>query len=393
MDIPPMSKIIHTVFTIANETDVPHYNWLAERSSKDPEVKLSFLCLYKEKPKMLERVGAFGCDCYWVQYDDSKKKTDMFKAIWKTYKILKKIRPDAIHTHLFEDTFISLIAARMADVKVRVNTRGDANYHFLFAPKGIYIDRFNNWNSTHILAISDESKALIERIEKPKPSKLRRVHLGIPFDYFTKQKQEDKQYLETRYQLKGKKIIGTVARLVEWKGHKYIIEAAAKIIQDFPDVVFVFAGADEGYKIELEQLVQKLDLKENIIFAGRIDWEKMPSFYGLLDIYVHAASFEPFGFVYAEAMMNGAPVVSTKTGAAMDAITHLENGYLVDYKDSEGLASGIRFMLTQNLSELKAETKKIGKEMFDFEVMYQNYVSLYKEALNLATREASEILM
>ena len=71
----------------------------------------------------------------------------------------------------------------------------------------------------------------------------------------------------------------------------------------------------------------------------------IPSLYSILDVYVHAASFEPFGFVIPEAMMNGAPVVSTPTGSALDAIIHKENGYLAEYKNSDSLAEGISYII------------------------------------------------
>ena len=83
-----------------------------------------------------------------------------------------------------------------------------------------------------------------------------------------------------------------------------------------------------------------------------MDRTYIPSFYGILNVYVHAASFEPFGFVIAEAMMNGAPIVSTPTGSALDSIKHKENGYIVEYKNSEVL----RDLKEKNKNEICRKT-------------------------------------
>ena len=100
-----------------------------------------------------------------------------------------------------------------------------------------------------------------------------------------------------------------------------------------------------------------------------------------MDVYVHAASYEPFGFVIPEAMANGVPVVSTATGAALDAIRHLENGYLVPQKDFNQLAQGIMYMLSNDTKNISQNAIKTAKEMFDFEIMWNNYINLYKRAL------------
>ncbi|MBK9421156.1 MAG: glycosyltransferase [Flavobacteriales bacterium] len=76
-------------------------------------------------------------------------------------------------------------------------------------------------------------------------------------------------------------------------------------------------GAQE---IAIRQRVEEAGLTAYVVFTGWVDRADMPSFYGLLDLYLHAAALEPFGLVYAETMMNGVPVVSTRTGAALDAI-------------------------------------------------------------------------
>ena len=95
---------------------------------------------------------------------------------------------------------------------------------------------------------------------------------------------------------------------------------------------------------------------------------------------MHAESFEPFGFVIAEAIMNRVPVVSTVTGASMDSIEHMKNGYLAPIKNAEELAKGLFFMLENDRKKIGEAGRAKAIEMFDFEQMWDNHLKLYKSA-------------
>jgi len=116
--------------------------------------------------------------------------------------------------------------------------------------------------------------------------------------------------------------------------------------------------------------------------TGYIEREKIPSLYSIMDIYIHAARYEPFGFVIAEAMLNGAPILSTKTGSALDAIQHKENGYLVDYDDVNGFVDGIRFLLNNDKKLIGEKGKQTAIEMYDFDKMWEGHISLYKKVIS-----------
>lgn len=368
---------MHIVFTIANNSSVPYFKWFAERASKKEGVKFSFIALCNEKPDMIQDVGKYGWDCHWIKFDCNKRKSSMITSFFKLYKLFKTIKPDVVHSHLFDDSVPSLLAAKFAGVNKRVITKQDTTFHYYYAPKWVWVDKFNNNNATDLIPVSDEAKNFILDKENADIKKITMIHHGIPAKLFTKQSDVYKNELLNKYKLHNKKVIGTVARLIEWKGYRYIIEAIHKVIDVFPEAVFLFIG--EGpQKKELTDLAIKHGVIDNIIFTGWVDRDYIPSLYGIMDVYAHAASYEPFGFVIPEAMMNGAPIVSTPTGSALDAIRHKENGYIVKYKDSESLAEGIVYTL-QNGGKFKEIAKKDALRMYEFEVMFNNYLKLYSK--------------
>jgi len=367
---------MNIVFVMANNSSVPYFNWFAEAASQEDQVTFSFVCMYPTRPKMLDDMAGYGCECYWVKFDDTKRKISFLSSLFPLYKLFKRLKPDVVHTHLFDDSLPALMAARMAGIKQRVITKGDAGYHYYFTPQWVKFDKLNNWNATNIVAISTENREFIIEKEKANPDKVVLIHHGIPISKFTSQNEAHKKMLIKKYQLAGKKVVGTVARLIEWKGYKYIIEAAEMVLKSHPDTVFLCVGVGTQEE-ELKQLVREKQLQDQVIFTGWIDREWIPSLYGILDVYVHAASYEPFGFVIAEAMINGVPVVSFSTGAAKDAIRHLENGYLVKEKNAYALAEGIVHMLDDQDYKIKQQTRKTALKMFDFQLMWENHLKLY----------------
>ncbi|HRF78802.1 MAG TPA: glycosyltransferase family 4 protein [Flavobacteriales bacterium] len=179
----------------------------------------------------------------------------------------------------------------------------------------------------------------------------------------------------------GDLVFGNVARYVAWKGHEHVIEAAAMILNEHTNARFLLCGQG-ALRPSMEALARELGVSHRISFIDRIEPQEMASFYGLLDCYLHAATLEPFGLVYAEAMMNGIPVVSTRTGAAQDAITDGVNGILVDEASGRALAEGVFRLLKSDRKALGAAGRRTAMDMYTFERMWSGTNSLYQLALS-----------
>ena len=369
---------MHVVHIMANNSSVPYFNWFAEEVKKYPSVKFTFIAMCASKPQMIEDMHERECDCYWVPFNCNNRKRDFISAIFKLTKLFKTIKPDVVNTHLFDDSFPGLLAAKFAGVKKRVITKNDTTFHWNYFPKWVWADKLNNYNATDIVAISNESKEFILDKEKADPSKVTLIHHGIPVAVLSEQNQAYKMELIEKYKLDNCIVMGTVSRYIEWKGYRYIIEAAASIVKKYPNAKFIFAGDGPQYN-EMMELIAKHNLQNNTIITGWVSRDYIPSLYGIMDIYLHAANQEPFGFVIAEAMVNGVPLVTTKTGAAADALEHKKNCYFVAEKNAEEIVSGVYWMLEESKKRvISSEIKEIAYAMYDVKFMLKNYIQLYK---------------
>ena len=366
---------MHIFFVISNNSSVPYFKWFAERAANHKEYKFTFVALTDERPEMIEDVGGYGFDCIWIKFDVKKRKRSMVRTFFKMSSILRNVKPDVVHTHLFDDGLPCMIAAWFSNIKIRVHTKQSTAFHWYYSPKAVPFDRLINRLATNLVAVSEECKLFVLNKEKAQPQKVEMIHHGIPVDFFSTPNEQYCKELIRKFDLEGKLVLGTVSRLIEWKGYKYIIAAAVKVVKRYHNARFLFVGTGPQEE-ELKELVAKHDLEKHVVFTGWISREYIPSLYSILDGYVHAASYEPFGFVIPEAMMSGTPVVSTPTGSALDVIEHKENGFLAEYQDVDTLVEGIEFII-KNGNELGSKGKVKSVDMFDFNRMYDSYIRLY----------------
>lgn len=374
---------MHVLEIMAHDATVPYFNWFAEASVKESGIKMSFAAFSQKKPQMLKDMQERDCACYWVYFNPSRKKLSYLVSVFRFYVLFRKIKPDIVHTHLFDDSLPALFAARLAHIKVRIITKQDTTFHYYYKPQYVAFDRFNNRNATHIHAVANRNRDFILDIENADSKKVHLIRNGFPLSLMTASNSEYLQELKERYSLHNKIVIGTVARLIEWKGHQYIIKAASELVKKYPNLAFVWAGTGEqNYIKQLKNLIKQNDLEEHIIFCDWIDRKMMPSFYQTLDIYLHPAVEEPFGFAITEALMNQVPVVATRTGST-DLMEHQKSGYVLEEKSVESILEGVEYYLQdkENRTLIALEGYNLAKENLTFDVMWKGHLELYKKAL------------
>ncbi len=147
----------------------------------------------------------------------------------------------------------------------------------------------------------------------------------------------------------------TVARLDLNKGHDYVLKALAILREQgfTPNYTIVGQGPEET---RLRQMVQDLGLEDQVIFAGFVSGDQLPSVYTSCNIFVMASReipgrldlVEGFGISFLEASASGLPVVAGNSGGISDAVQHGRTGLLVNPDNPEDIASAIKRLLTDD---------------------------------------------
>jgi glycosyltransferase involved in cell wall biosynthesis len=180
------------------------------------------------------------------------------------------------------------------------------------------------------------------------------------------------------------KIILYLGRINKSKGLATLIRSFSLFKEEFPDkVTLIISGFDDSYQDILEELVNDLNLKEDVIFTGFVSDEDKISAYRDSDLFVHSVRYMGgVGLAPIEAVLAGTPIVVSE--GCGELILDINCGYLVEFGDEIALKNMMIYVL-KNLSEAKEKTD-ICKEYiinnFKWETVAKNVESVYLNSLH-----------
>ena len=174
-----------------------------------------------------------------------------------------------------------------------------------------------------------------------------------------------------------------VGRLVERKGIKYLIQAMAELRNEIPHKLVIIGDGAE--RPELENLVDRLDLRSRVYFTGWISadeklrhYEKC-GFFVLPAVYDKQGDIEGLGVVLIEAMSCYKPVIASKAGGITDVVEDGVNGILVPPGDVPALTKAIRRLAIDKKlrKEMGKRAKKSIDERFNWDKIVNKLILLY----------------
>ena len=170
----------------------------------------------------------------------------------------------------------------------------------------------------------------------------------------------------------GGRVIGNVARLVEQKDQRTLVDAAPAILQRFEDARFVVVG-DGALRGELEQRAAGLPFE----FLG--DRDDVPELLAGFDVFAFPSLFEGLCLAVIEAQAAGIPVVATPVGGIRETVVDGETGLLVPPRDPAALAAAVcRLLDDQALADrFAAEANRRVRARYSVERMVEATLALY----------------
>jgi phosphatidyl-myo-inositol dimannoside synthase len=164
--------------------------------------------------------------------------------------------------------------------------------------------------------------------------------------------QSRRDELVAQYNLAGRTVIMTLARLAgfeRYKGIDEVLEVMPELVAQDPTLIYLIVG-DGDDQPRLEAKVRELGLADRVIFTGFVEEQRKADHLRLADAFVLPGRGEGFGIVYLEAMACGVPVVGSRLDGSREALRDGELGELADPGD---LAS-VRASILKALAKPKA---------------------------------------
>lgn len=364
------------VYIISDINKAIAFEWIACNLNKK-KIKLFFIFINCEDSYLRQFVQNENISLFIINFSSY---TQIFRAIWECIRILKYIKADIVHCHLFYANIIGLVAAKIVGVRKRIHTRHYSDYHHVYFPNFVKYDKFINFLSTDIIAISEVVRKILIEKEKVNQYKIKLIYHGFNINSFENIEKDTHGVLSTIYNKDDKwPVIGVISRFTELKGVQYIIPAFKKILYEKPNALLLLFNASGDYEKFINKQLEELPITsyKKVMFENDIT-----SLYHLFDIFIHVPinpTIEAFGQTYIECLASGIPIIATKSGIANEILFNQENAIIVDYQNSEEIYQAILLLLSNPdlCDRLIRNGKKIIEEKFQLNTMIEKLENLY----------------
>lgn len=244
-------------------------------------------------------------------------------------------------------------------------------------------DRAGNHGSEHVYRIEKEAlafadriaavsswtkKILIEEYDVP-ADKIDVVHNGII-----------PEALEPKTQVHpiGTQVVTFLGRVTYQKGPEYFVEAARKVLTQFPNAQFVMAGAGDILP-QIITRVANLKMSSHFHFTGFLKKNEIDKILSYTRVYVMPSVSEPFGITPLEAILAGVPVIISKQSGVGEVVKH---ALKVDFWDTDALSQAICSVLQyKSLSETLKKNSREEINRITWEKAAKKLTHIYHELI------------
>ena len=343
------------------------FAWMIPRFDRS-RFDVSLLSL-RRKDLSEDNLESLGFPVYYLE--KGKFDPSTFPAL---VSLLRKLEIDVIQTHGYGATTFGRMAARY----LRLGNVLHEHANLTDTPWFQKIpDRLLDPVTDVAIAVSESTREFCIRARKLSPERVKKVYLGAPLDEFAPFSAEDRR--EARADLgfgPDEPIVGTVTRLMESKGNRYLVEAASILARKGRDVKVAVVG--EGpQKAELEAQARALGVADRLRFLGF--QRDVARAFAAFDVAVFPSLWEGTPLTLFEAMAMRKPIVATSVDGLKDVLRHEDNALIVPPRDAAALALSLeRALDDRDLASRLSEGALRTSRRFDIAIFVQKMERLYE---------------
>jgi glycosyltransferase involved in cell wall biosynthesis len=182
----------------------------------------------------------------------------------------------------------------------------------------------------------------------------------------------------------GPPMVLFIGQLVPRKGFDLLARAMPAIVAAVPAARFVFVSHNRAGEAELMRLVEQGGVADRLQLLGRVSEEEKLRLLGEAAVVVAPSRYEGFGIPLIEALLAGAPVVTTDVMAGNEVIAHERTGLLTPYGDVEALAAAVvRLLRDRELAQALAATgRREVRERYGADRLAADLEALYERLIH-----------
>ena len=197
--------------------------------------------------------------------------------------------------------------------------------------------------------------------------------------------KKDIKYLYKKYELnENDKIVLYIGRLIKEKSIDLLLQAFKKYLDKYQDDAKLLLVGDGDQAEELQSLAEQLDIANNVIFAGKVNHEKIKSYYLMANAFVSPSLSETQSIAIIESMAASTPVLARDDNLLSELIDDEVNGFICP--DEEQFINKLNKILNMESSELE-KIKQAMKKKVTTNYNVDSYTEKVLEVYNRAQRK------
>jgi glycosyltransferase involved in cell wall biosynthesis len=316
---------------------------------------------------------------------------------FKLARIIKAQNVHIIHARSRAPAWSALIAARLTGVGF-VTT-----YHGAYSQTNKLKALYNSVmaRADTVIANSHWTADLIAQRHPWSKDKIVSIHRGTDFNEFAPDAISKARVgnIQQSWDIsKDDFVVLKLARLTDWKGQKYLIEAVGLIIDRHPNLKLVLAGDAQGrtaYKNQLLGLIEKHKLQERVILPGHCD-DPAAAMACANAVVVASTDAEAFGRAAVEASAFEKPLIVTRIGAVVETVLsepEVQHDEITGWKVAPANAQELADALSELLQMTQAQQHAVGKRArahvtahFSLEHMCSKTMAVYQALMQKKRR-------
>lgn len=271
------------------------------------EIQFDFLVYGQEDGYYDEEIKSLGGNIIKVNVTKGvgiKKSIDYMLNAISRYGIYK-----AVHAHTLFNSGIAMIAARKNHISIRISHSHTTSDNEEGIKRKIYIVMMRyliNKNATKLLACSNEAGKYMFGNRAINSEKYSYFQNLIDYDSILNYSKELVNQFKLQNKLNKSIVIGHVGTFKEAKNQKFLLEITKFLKEKNYNVKLLLVG-DGEMRSELENIINKYDISENVILPGIRD--DVNNLLHCMDVFVFPSKYEGLGLVLLEAQVAGLPCI------------------------------------------------------------------------------------
>jgi 1,2-diacylglycerol 3-alpha-glucosyltransferase len=172
-------------------------------------------------------------------------------------------------------------------------------------------------------------------------------------------------------------------RIAAEKNIPFLLRSFKGVMEAVPNArLLVVGGGIQQYEEEIRALVAELEVQDRVQLTGRVEYEKLPAYLAMCDVFVSASITEVHPLSVIEAMGAGLPVMGIQSVGVGDTIEDGVTGFLSSNDISAFTAKLTRLCLDPDLRTKMRETARKASKVYAIERTIQLMLEQYQRVVD-----------